>query len=105
MDLSLLSGGVRAEREQRITIDVAYRRFGTPRRALILADTPGPFATRGIWSPMLRRPISRWSWLMRNGIVQQSRRCLFLHLLRIPHVVVCKQDESCRIRRGCVGLG
>ncbi len=55
-DLALLTDGLRAEREQGITIDVAYRYFATPRRRFILADTPAMCSTRGTWSPAPRPP-------------------------------------------------
>ena len=58
-DLALLTDGLRAEREQGITIDVAYRYFATPRRKFIIADTPGTSSTRATWSPAPRRPTSR----------------------------------------------
>ena len=51
LDLALLTDGLRAEREQSITIDVAYRYFATPRRKFIIADTPGHCSTRATWSP------------------------------------------------------
>ena len=60
LDLALLTDGLRAEREQGITIDVAYRFFTTPNRSFILADTRVTSATRAIWSPARRPPTSRW---------------------------------------------
>ncbi|BFO16163.1 hypothetical protein SHKM778_25510 [Streptomyces sp. KM77-8] len=57
-DLALLTDGLRAEREQGITIDVAYRYFATARRSFILADTPGMCSTPGTWSP--GRPPRNW---------------------------------------------
>lgn len=62
VDLALLTDGLRAEREQGITIDVAYRYFTTPRRTFILADTPATCSTRGTWSPAPRPPTWRSSW-------------------------------------------
>jgi sulfate adenylyltransferase subunit 1 (EFTu-like GTPase family) len=59
VDFSLLTDGLRAEREQGITIDVAYRYFETPRRKFIIADTPGTSSTRATWPPELRPRISR----------------------------------------------
>jgi len=62
MDLALLTDGLRAEREQGITIDVAYRYFATPKRKFIVADTPATFSTRVTWSPA--HPLPTWpsSW-------------------------------------------
>ena len=57
-DLALLTDGLRAEREQGITIDVAYRYFATPKRKFIIADTPATFSTRATWSPA--RPPPTW---------------------------------------------
>src|SRR5229473_1352841 len=59
IDFSLLTDGLRAEREQGITIDVAYRYFATSRRKFIIADTPGTSSTRATWPPARPRPISR----------------------------------------------
>ena len=58
-DLALLTDGLRAEREQGITIDVAYRYFATPKRKFIIADTPGTSSTPATWSPARRPPTSR----------------------------------------------
>ena len=58
-NLALLTDGLRAEREQGITIDVAYRYFATPRRKFIIADTPATSSTPGTWSPAPRRPTWR----------------------------------------------
>src|SRR4028119_1017997 len=90
-DLALLTDGLRAEREQGITIDVAYRYFTTPRRKFIIADTPGHVQyTRNMVtgastaSPALA-PVDA-----RKGLLEQSRRHAFLaSLLGIPHLVVC----------------
>jgi bifunctional enzyme CysN/CysC len=91
IDLSLLTDGLRAEREQGITIDVAYRHFATPRRAFILADTRGHVRyTRNMVTGASTADLALMLVDARNGIVQQSRRHLFIaSLLRIPHVVVC----------------
>jgi bifunctional enzyme CysN/CysC len=91
IDLSLLTDGLRAEREQGITIDVAYRHFATPRRAFILADTPGHVRyTRNMVTGASTADLALVLVDARNGVVQQSRRHLFIaSLLRIPHVVVC----------------
>jgi len=58
VDLALLTDGLRAEREQGITIDVAYRYFSTPKRRFIIADTPATPSTPATWSRAARRPIS-----------------------------------------------
>ena len=65
LDLALLTDGLRAEREQGITIDVAHRYFATPRRRFILADTPGTSSTRATWSPAPRPPRWRSCWSTR----------------------------------------
>src|SRR6059036_1613946 len=65
IDFSLLTDGLRAEREQGITIDVAYRYFQTPKRKFIIADTPGHSSTRETWSPERPRRICRWCWSTR----------------------------------------
>src|SRR5213082_3905510 len=90
-DLALLTDGLRAEREQGITIDVAYRYFATPRRRFILADTPGHVRyTRNMVTGASTADLALVLVDARNGIVQQSRRHAFIaSLLRIPHIVVC----------------
>jgi bifunctional enzyme CysN/CysC len=90
-DLSLITDGLRAEREQGITIDVAYRHFATPRRAFILADTPGHIRyTRNMVTGASTADLALVLVDARNGFVQQSRRHLFIaSLLRIPHIIVC----------------
>jgi bifunctional enzyme CysN/CysC len=91
LDLSLITDGLRAEREQGITIDVAYRHFATPRRSFILADTPGHIRyTRNMVTGASTADLALVLVDARNGFVQQSRRHLFIaSLLRIPHVIVC----------------
>ena len=91
LDLALLTDGLRAEREQGITIDVAYRYFSTPRRAFILADTPGHVRyTRNMVTGASTADVAVVLVDARNGVVQQSRRHAFIaSLLRIPHIVVC----------------
>ena len=91
LDLSLLTDGLRAEREQGITIDVAYRHFATRRRAFILADTPGHVRyTRNMVTGASTADLALVLVDARNGFVQQSRRHLFIaSLLRIPHIIVC----------------
>ena len=90
-DLSLLTDGLRAEREQGITIDVAYRYFSTPTRKFIIADTPGHAEyTRNMVTGASNAHLAMILIDARNGIVEQSRRHAFLsHLLGIPHMVVC----------------
>ena len=87
VDLALLTDGLRAEREQGITIDVAYRYFSTARRNFIIADTPGHIQYTRNMSPAPRRPTWRWCWSTpARGIVEQSRRHAFLAtLLQVPH--------------------
>jgi bifunctional enzyme CysN/CysC len=91
VDLSLLTDGLRAEREQGITIDVAYRYFTTPRRSFIIADTPGHIRyTRNMVTGASTANLALVLVDARNGVVQQSRRHAFIaSLLRIPHIVVC----------------
>ena len=91
LELSLLTDGLRAEREQGITIDVAYRHFATPRRAFILADTPGHVRyTRNMVTGASTADLGLVLIDAANGVVQQTRRHLFIaSLLRIPHVIVC----------------
>jgi sulfate adenylyltransferase subunit 1 len=89
-DLALLTDGLRAEREQGITIDVAYRYFATPRRSFILADTPGHVQyTRNMVTGASTAELAIVLVDARNGIVEQSRRhAAIAALLRVPHVVV-----------------
>jgi bifunctional enzyme CysN/CysC len=90
-DLALLTDGLRAEREQGITIDVAYRYFATPRRKFIIADTPGHIQyTRNMVTGASTADLALVLLDARNGVVEQSRRHAFLaSLLGIPHLVVC----------------
>src|SRR5207237_6919143 len=89
--LALLTDGLRAEREQGITIDVAYRYFATPKRKFIIADTPGHVQyTRNMVTGASTADLALVLIDARNGIVEQSRRHAFLaSLLRVPHIVVC----------------
>src|SRR5215831_14634948 len=89
-DLALLVDGLRAEREQGITIDVAYRYFATPRRTFILADTPGHVEyTRNMVTGASRADLAVVLIDSQNGVVEQSRRhAVIASLLRIPHLVV-----------------
>jgi bifunctional enzyme CysN/CysC len=90
VDLSMLTDGLRAEREQGITIDVAYRYFATPRRTFIIADTPGhELYTRNMVTGASTADLALVLVDARNGVVRQSRRHAFISsLLRIPHIVV-----------------
>jgi bifunctional enzyme CysN/CysC len=90
-DLALLTDGLRAEREQGITIDVAYRYFATPRRKFIIADTPGHIQyTRNMVTGASTADLALVLVDARKGILEQSRRHAFLaSLLGIPHLVVC----------------
>jgi bifunctional enzyme CysN/CysC len=91
VDLSLLTDGLRAEREQGITIDVAYRYFSTPRRKFIIADTPGHTQhTRNMVTGCSTADLVIILVDARLGITEQTRRHAFLaSLLRIPHFVIC----------------
>jgi sulfate adenylyltransferase large subunit len=89
-DLALLTDGLRAEREQGITIDVAYRYFSTPRRKFIIADTPGHEQyTRNMATGASTADLAVILVDARNGVLPQSRRHAFIaSLLGIPHIVV-----------------
>ncbi len=91
INLALLTDGLRAEREQGITIDVAYRYFSTPRRKFILADTPGHAQyTRNMVTGASNANVLLILVDARHGIVEQTRRHAFIaSLLRIPHVFLC----------------
>jgi bifunctional enzyme CysN/CysC len=91
MNLALLTDGLRAEREQGITIDVAYRYFHTPRRKFIIADTPGHEQyTRNMVTGASTADLALVLVDARKGVLEQSRRHAFIaSLLRIPHLVVC----------------
>ncbi|MEQ7128249.1 GTP-binding protein [Actinopolymorpha sp. B11F2] len=90
-NLALLTDGLRAEREQGITIDVAYRYFATPRRKFIIADTPGHIQyTRNMVTGASNADLALVLVDARNGLVEQTRRHAFLvSLLRVPHLVLC----------------
>jgi sulfate adenylyltransferase large subunit len=90
MDFALLTDGLRAEREQGITIDVAYRYFSTPKRKFIIADTPGHEQyTRNMATGASTANLAIVLIDARNGVLQQSRRHAFIaSLLGIHHVVV-----------------
>lgn len=90
VDLALLMDGLRAEREQKITIDVAYRYFATPKRKFIIADTPGHIQyTRNMVTGASTAELAIILIDARHGVLTQSKRHGFLAtLLRIPHLVV-----------------
>jgi bifunctional enzyme CysN/CysC len=90
-NLALLTDGLRAEREQGITIDVAYRYFSTPKRKFIIADTPGHIQyTRNMVTGASTADLALVLVDARKGIVEQSRRHAFLcSMLRVPHLVLC----------------
>jgi sulfate adenylyltransferase large subunit len=91
LNLALLTDGLRAEREQGITIDVAYRYFATPRRKFIIADTPGHEQyTRNMVTGASTADLSIMLVDARKGVSEQTRRHAYIaSLLRIPHLVVC----------------
>lgn len=91
VDLSLLTDGLRSEREQGITIDVAYRYFTTPKRKFIIADTPGHIQyTRNMVTGASTANLAILLIDARKGLIEQTYRHSFIaSLLKIPHVVVC----------------
>ena len=91
VNLALLTDGLRAEREQGITIDVAYRYFATPKRKFIIADTPGHIQyTRNMVTGASTANLAIILVDARNGVVEQTCRHSFIaNLLRIQHIVVC----------------
>ncbi|MEJ3655446.1 adenylyl-sulfate kinase [Actinomycetes bacterium KLBMP 9759] len=90
-NLALLTDGLRMEREQGITIDVAYRYFATPRRTFVIADTPGHVQyTRNMVTGASTADLALILVDARKGVLEQSRRHAFIaSLLGIPHLVVC----------------
>lgn len=90
IDLALLTDGLRAEREQGITIDVAYKYFSTPKRKFIIADAPGHIQyTRNMVTGASNSELAIILIDARNGVVEQTRRhSIIASLLNIPHVVV-----------------
>ena len=90
IDLALLTDGLRAEREQGITIDVAYKYFSTPKRKFIIADAPGHIQyTRNMVTGASNSELIIILIDARNGVVEQTRRhSIIAALLKIPHVVV-----------------
>jgi len=91
VNLALLTDGLRAEREQGITIDVAYRYFHTPKRKFIIADTPGHIQyTRNMVTGASTANLALILVDARKGIIEQTKRHSFIaSLLQIPHVVIC----------------
>jgi sulfate adenylyltransferase subunit 1 len=91
VDLSLLTDGLRAEREQGITIDVAYRYFATPKRKFIVADTPGHIQyTRNMVTGASTANLTIILIDARHGVIEQTMRHSFIaSLLQIKHIVVC----------------
>ncbi len=91
VDLSLLTDGLRDEREQGITIDVAYRYFATPKRKFIIADTPGHIQyTRNMVTGASTANLALILIDARNGLAEQTKRHSFIaSLLQIKHIIVC----------------
>ena len=91
VNLALLTDGLKAEREQGITIDVAYRYFSTPKRKFIIADTPGHIQyTRNMVTGASTANVALLLVDARLGVVEQTKRhAIIASLLQIPHVVVC----------------
>lgn len=91
VDLALFTDGLRDEREQGITIDVAYRYFTTPKRKFIIADTPGHIQyTRNMVTGASTANAALILIDARNGVIEQTKRHAFIaSLLQIPHVIVC----------------
>jgi len=91
VNLALLTDGLKSEREQGITIDVAYRYFATPKRKFIIADTPGHIQyTRNMVTGASTANVALVLIDARNGVVEQTKRhAIIASLLQIPHLVVC----------------
>lgn len=91
VNLALLTDGLRAEREQGITIDVAYRYFATPARKFIIADTPGHIQyTRNMVTGASTANLAIILVDARKGVIEQTCRHAFIaSLLKIPHIVIC----------------
>src|SRR5205823_6197597 len=91
VNLALLTDGLRAERDQGITIDVAYRYFTTAKRKFIIADCPGHIQyTRNMVTGASMANLAIVLVDVRKGIVEQTRRhCFVASLLQIPHLVIC----------------
>ena len=115
VNLALLTDGLRAEREQGITIDVAYRYFATPKRKFIIADTPGHIQyTRNMVTGASSANLAIILVDARNGIVEQTKRHSFIaSLLGIPHIIYCinkmdlvnyKEDKFLRLKKELVNF-
>lgn len=91
VNFALLTDGLKSEREQGITIDVAYRYFSTPKRKFIIADTPGHIQyTRNMVTGASTANVALILIDARNGVVEQTRRhAIIASLLQIPHLLVC----------------
>jgi sulfate adenylyltransferase subunit 1 len=91
VNLALLTDGLRAEREQGITIDVAYRYFATPKRKFIIADTPGHIQyTRNMVTGASTANVALILIDARKGVIEQTKRHTYIaSLLKIPHIIVC----------------
>ena len=91
VNLALLTDGLRAEREQGITIDVAYRYFATPKRKFIIADTPGHIQyTRNMVTGASTANLAIILVDARKGVIEQTKRHAFIaSLLKIPHIIIC----------------
>lgn len=91
VDLALFTDGLRDEREQGITIDVAYRYFTTPKRKFIIADTPGHIQyTRNMVTGASTANVATILIDARHGVIEQTKRHTFIaSLLQIPHIIVC----------------
>ena len=91
VNLALLTDGLRSEREQGITIDVAYRYFATPKRKFIIADTPGHIQyTRNMVTGASTANLAIILIDARNGVIEQTCRHSFIaSLLQIQHIIVC----------------
>ena len=91
LNLALLTDGLRAEREQGITIDVAYRYFATPNRKFIIADTPGHIQyTRNMVTGASTANAAIILIDARNGVTEQTHRHAYIAaLLGIPHIIIC----------------
>ena len=106
VNLALLTDGLRAEREQGITIDVAYRSFVTPRRRFQLADAPGHVQyTRNMVTGASTADLAIILVDARNGVVEQTRRHAYITtILRVPHITVAinKPGITARTIRGYI---
>ena len=99
IDLALLTDGLRAEREQGITIDVAYKYFSTPNRKFIIADAPGHIQyTRNMVTGASNSDLAIILVDARHGVVEQTRRhSIIASLLNLPHIVVAINKMSSRL--------